>query len=679
MPNQLQFESSDYLLQHKDNPVNWFPWSKKAFKKAKLEDKPIFLSVGYSSCHWCHVMEKESFEDSQVAKLLNRHFISIKVDREERPDIDSIYMTCVQILTGQGGWPMSVFMTPDGKPFYGGTYFPKTSRHGVPGFIDILNSLSDIYSTKRTEITKSSEQLTSMLKMQLEEKTKSEKPSIDTLNEALESLKSEHDDINGGFGSYPKFPQPLLHNLLLNIWKETAEKEALTIVTKSLSSMAKGGIYDHVGGGFHRYSTDAEWKIPHFEKMLYDNSQLSYLYLDCWKITKNIRFKEISENIIEYIKKEMISKEGSFFASQDADSEGVEGKFFLWSKVEIYKILGNRDGKRFSEVFDISETGNFESQNIIIERKNIDLSADEREEIKIFLSKLYEQRLKRIAPLTDKKIITSWNSLAIKSFANAGIVLNREDLITTAINSISRLLETNSYEQELLRLTYLDQNPANKNRIFGFLEDYSFLIDALLEIFQVTGENIWLEKAINYTNKMIKKFWSESENSFFDTSSDSDQLILRPNILQDNVIPSGSSVACRILIKLFLITDEKIYKSIIEKFISTASTQITRSPTGHAYWLSNLNMYYSKPLHLCIIGNPENKTTKEFIRLGNQFYQPSRTIVTAANHIEAKKLSITDGKIMMENLPTAYLCEDYSCKEPAISPAKLYKQLMVKQ
>ena len=458
MSNQLQFETSAYLLQHKDNPVDWYPWNTKTLNKAKLENKPIFLSVGYSSCHWCHVMEKESFEDLEVAELLNKNFVNIKVDREERPDIDSIYMASVQILTGQGGWPMSVFLTPEGKPFYGGTYFPKNSRHGMPGFLDLIKSLSDIYLNKQEDILKSSEKLTTMLKIQLEEKFKSEKPDSKIFNEALKSLKSEHDDINGGFGSFPKFPQPLLHNLLLNIWNETSDEESLKIVTKSLSSMAKGGIYDHVGGGFHRYSTDSEWKVPHFEKMLYDNSLLSYLYLDCWKITKNIRFKEISENILDYLSKEMLSKEGSFFSSQDADSEGVEGKFFVWSKDEIFKILGKKDAEKFSEVFLISEEGNFEGMNIIIERNNLNLSSRERKEINFFLTKLYQQRLKRIPPETDRKIITSWNSLAIKSFAYAGILLDREDFILTAVKSMNNLLESNTYNKNLLRSSYESQN-----------------------------------------------------------------------------------------------------------------------------------------------------------------------------------------------------------------------------
>ncbi len=675
MSNQLQFETSAYLLQHKENPVDWYPWNDKAINKAKLEDKPIFLSVGYSSCHWCHVMEKESFEDLEVAELLNNNFVNIKVDREERPDIDSIYMASVQILTGQGGWPMSVFLTPEGKPFYGGTYFPKNSRHGMPGFLDLIKSLSDIYLNKQEDILKSSEKLTTMLKIQLEEKFKSEKPDSKIFNEALKSLKSEHDDINGGFGSFPKFPQPLLYNLLLNIWNETSDEESLKIVTKSLSSMAKGGIYDHVGGGFHRYSTDSEWKVPHFEKMLYDNSLLSYLYLDCWKITKKTRFKEISENILDYLSKEMLSKEGSFFSSQDADSEGVEGKFFVWSKDEIFKILGKKDAERFSEVFLISEEGNFEGMNIILEKSNLNLSSSERKEINLLLIKLYQQRLKRIPPETDRKIITSWNSLAIKSFAYAGILLDREDFILTAVKSINNLLESNTYNQNLLRSSYESQNSDKKNNTPGFLEDYSFLIDALLEIFQVTGEIIWLEKAIEQTEKMINNFWDANQNSFFDTSKYSNPLILRPNILQDNVVPSGSSVVSRILIKLFYITNDKKYKSIVDKFISTASNQITHFPTSHAYWLSSLNMYYSTPLHLCIIGDSEHKNTKGFLKIGHQPYQPNRIIVTASNHFEGKKFNITNGKKMIKNLPTAYVCENYACKNPTNSSKELNIQL----
>ena len=675
MPNQLQFETSAYLLQHKDNPVDWYPWNDEALNKAKLENKPIFLSVGYSSCHWCHVMEEESFEDLEVAKLLNKNFVSIKVDREERPDIDSIYMASVQIITGQGGWPMSVFLTPEGKPFYGGTYFPKNSKHGMPGFLDLIKYLSDIYSNKNEDVLKSSEKLTAMLKIQLEEKIKSEKPNSKIFNEALESLKSEHDDIHGGFGSFPKFPQPLLHNLLLNIWNENSDEESLKIVTKSLLSMAKGGIYDQVGGGFHRYSTDSEWKVPHFEKMLYDNSLLSYLYLDCWKITKNIRFKEISENVLEYLNKEMLSKEGSFFSSQDADSEGIEGKFFVWSKEEIFKTLGKKDADKFTEVFLISEEGNFEGMNIILERNDLNLSFNERKEINHLLKKLYQQRLKRIPPETDKKIITSWNSLAIKSFAYAGILLDREDFIDTAVKAANNLLESNTYNENLLRSSYEHQNSNKKNNPPGFLEDYSFLIDALLEIYQVTGEKIWLEKALTQTEKMINNFWDESQNSFFDTSKFSNTLILRPSVLQDNVVPSGSSVAWRILIKLFSITNDKKYKLIVDKFISTASNQITHFPTSHAYWLSSLNMYYSTPLHLCIIGNPKDKKTQEFLKIGNQSYKPNRIIITASNDTEGKNLDITNEKIMLNNLPTAYVCENFSCKKPTNLSEELNVQL----
>ena len=548
--NRLDGESSPYLRQHAHNPVDWYPWGEAALERARTADRPILLSVGYSACHWCHVMERESFENEAIAQLMNERFISIKVDREERPDLDAVYMEAVQMLTGSGGWPMTVFLTPEGKPFYGGTYFPPEDRQGMPGFPRLLTSIAEAYSTNRGEIDRVTQQLTTQMSQSNQVSQGTSILTVDILHQAYSSLATNFDYQNGGFGNAPKFPQPMTPEFLLRYYHHGYNPRALELVELTLEKMAYGGIYDQIGGGFHRYSTDAYWLVPHFEKMLYDNALLARLYLHTYLITGRALYRRVVEETLDYVLREMTDSSGGFYSAQDADSEGVEGKFFVWSPDEINSVMGDADGEVFAGYYGVTAGGNFEGKNILNIRQDPEefaetkgLTADQLGDIINRGSKaLLEVREQRIHPMRDDKVLASWNGLMLRSFAEAAAALGRPDYLAVAIKNAEFLARSMKSDGRLLR-TYRD----GQAKLLGYLEDYSFVIDGLLALYEATFDLRWLDEAVTLADSMIELFWDEGIGGFYDTGSDHETLVVRPRDVFDNAQPCGGSVASDVL------------------------------------------------------------------------------------------------------------------------------------
>lgn len=583
--NRLINEKSPYLLQHAYNPVDWFGWNEEAFQKAKTENKPIFLSIGYSTCHWCHVMEHESFEDEEVANILNNYFVSIKVDREERPDIDSVYMSVCQAMTGGGGWPLNLFLTKDKKPFYAGTYFPKTSKYNQTGFMEILESINDVWVSNKDHVLTTADQVVKTLKGYSEDD--SFDISKDIFSEGFESFLNSFDSVFGGFSKAPKFPSP--HNLsyLLSYYKTTGEKRALEMVKITLKSMYKGGIFDHIGFGFSRYSVDEKWLVPHFEKMLYDNALLAMAYIETYEITKDNIYKEVAEKILTYILRDMTSPEGGFYCGEDADSEGVEGKFYLWDFTEIYKVLDMEEGNLFINYYGIQREGNFEGSNIpnLIGEELEDLDKpDLKDKLENIREKLFDYREKRIHPHKDDKILTSWNGLMIAAFAKAGMVFHEEkykDVSTKALDFIFSKLQ-----REDGRL--LARFRQGESRYQAYLDDYAFIIWALIEVYEGTKDYFYIKKALELNKQMIELFLDKEKGGLFLYGKDSEELILRPKDIYDGAIPSGNSVAAMNMLRLFKITGDINLKEEAESIFKVFGNSINKIPRAHAKTLEAL-------------------------------------------------------------------------------------------
>ena len=554
MPNRLENETSPYLLQHKDNPVDWYPWGEEAFEKARAEDKPVLLSVGYSACHWCHVMERESFEDEATARLMNEGFVSIKVDREERPDVDSIYMAATQAMTRHGGWPMTVFMTPDGAPFYAGTYFPPVPSRGMPAFGQILTSLSEAYKNRRDEVLKSAEGVREYLQAATSASIPRTGLSEGLLNDAANALVGQLDNRFGGFGGAPKFPQAMNLEVLLRHHARTGDRSALSGAELTLRSMASGGIYDHLGGGFARYAVDEYWLVPHFEKMLYDNALLARLYLEAYEATGDEFYRRIATETLDYLLRDMTSPEGGFYSAEDADSEGEEGKFYVWTPAEIEAALEPEEAKLALRYWDVTEDGNFEGKNILnVPRpteavaREFGLSAEElADRIGGIRAKLYEVREDRVRPGRDDKVLAAWNGLALRAFALAARVLpEREDYLEAARRNAGFLLGEMK-EGGRLRRSYKD----GRARFNGYLEDYACVADGLISLYQATFETRWIEEARDLADATLELFWDGERGAFYDTPSDHEELVTRPRDVYDSAAPSGNSVAVDVLLKL---------------------------------------------------------------------------------------------------------------------------------
>lgn len=681
--NKLINEKSPYLLQHAHNPVNWFPWDDEAFKKARDENKPIFLSIGYSTCHWCHVMEYESFEDPIVANLMNDVFVSIKVDREERPDIDNIYMTVCQIMTGHGGWPLTILMTPDKKPFFAGTYFPKDTRGNRMGMIDLINRVNELWHQNRDELDKSANEITGHL-LNSAVNNNSSKMDENIFEKAAGYFESRFDNKFGGFGNAPKFPSP--HNLmfLLREWKRTGKTKYLNMVESTLRSMRFGGVYDHIGFGFHRYSTDQEWLLPHFEKMLYDQAMISHALIELYQATGKLEFKKNAEEIFEYVLRDMSSPEGGFYSAEDADSDGEEGKFYLWDKNELIKILGKEDAELISKVYNADSAGNFKGEatraatgmNILYLQTSLDeitkelnIDNDKIEELRV---KLFNEREKRIHPHKDDKILTDWNGLMIAALAKASVVFDNENYFSAAAKAVDFIEDKLMDEGKLLH-RYRDGESA----FTANLDDYAFLSWGFIELFEASGNTQYLKSAVKYAEAMTENFEDFENGGFYFTRADNNDLLTRTKDGYDSAIPSGNSIAAYLLIRLSRITGNLKYEETAERIFASFAEQINRTPGGFGMMLSALNFNRSEAFEI-IITSSNRSDTKRYLKAINEKFIPNKSIIlrTVGNGKSLIEFAPYLKNYLTEEMETkVFVCKNYSCELPVTDIDDMMKLL----
>ncbi|MFX1456263.1 MAG: thioredoxin domain-containing protein [Promethearchaeota archaeon] len=675
--NHLSNEKSPYLIQHSNNPVDWYPWGEEAFNKAKREDKPIFLSIGYSTCHWCHVMAHESFENYEVADLMNEGFVSIKVDREERPDIDKIYMTVCQMMTGSGGWPLTIIMTPDKKPFFAGTYFPKTTRFGRIGLIDLINRIKILWNNQRADITNSANQITFNL-TNIDQESPGEKLSEYSLKKAYEMLSKQYDEVNGGFGNRPKFPTP--HNLifLLRYWKRTGEKKALDMVNDTLKAMRNGGIYDHIGFGFHRYSTDSSWLVPHFEKMLYDQALIAIAYIEAYKATKNPKYKQTAQEIFTYIIRDMRSLEGGFYSAEDADSEGEEGKFYVWSEQELENILETKDLDLIKEIFNINKEGNYldestgkrTGKNILhIKRTH------EKDILKSVKSKIFAEREKRIHPHKDDKILTDWNGLMIVALAKGAVAFKDNKYLKVAKKGIDFIFSNLVTKEGNLLHRFKD----GVSEINGYLTDYSFLIWALIELYEATFDIFYLKSAIELHHQQIEKFWDDQIGGFYFTANDSEELLTRQKEIYDGAIPSGNSIATLNLLRLSFLTGDTDLEEKAEILNRVFSEKLKANPLAYTQFLVAIDFALGPTYSLVIGGDTEADDTKTMINAVNNAYIPNKVFILRKTEQQRPEIDNYSNFVQffdnLEGKATAYVCINKTCKPPTHEVNKMLEYL----
>ena len=680
MPNRLIHETSPYLLQHAHNPVDWYPWGEEAFRKAREEDKPIFLSIGYAACHWCHVMERESFEDPETAAILNRYFVPVKVDREERPDVDNIYMNAVQAMTGQGGWPLSVFLTPEGVPFYGGTYFPPTDRHGLPSFKRVLLHIARAWETQRDQLIASGQNVLAQVS-QLANLRREEGLEPGVLEDAFHALARHYDEYNGGFGTAPKFPQPMNLELLLRVWRRFGFERALDMVEHTLEHMARGGIYDQVGGGFHRYSVDAMWLVPHFEKMLYDNALIPRVYLHAWQITHREDFRRVVEETLDYVLRDMTHPEGAFYSTQDADSEGEEGKFYLWTPEELDTVLGREVAQIVRTYYGVQPGGNFEGKSILHVPHDVDVVAERLglspEAVVSTVAEarraLREARARRTWPARDEKIILAWNGMMVATLAEAGRVLNRGEYIRAAERAARFLLHHLRREDGRLLHTWKD----GRAHILAYLEDYAQLVDGLLRLYEATFDIRWLEQARDLAEGMIALFWEPSVNFFYDTGKDQEHLVVRPRDVFDNAYPSGNAVASDVLLRLGILLDREDFRERSEAILRSVAGLMRQMPTGFGHMLSVLDMYLGPVHEVAIVGEPEDPHTQALVAAAFAPYQPNRVValLPPSQPDWATTVPLLAHKHPVNGQAAAYVCQNYTCHAPTTDPVELRETL----
>ena len=675
MPNHLADSLSPYLRQHAGNPVDWYPWSAQALEKARREDKPIFLSIGYSACHWCHVMAHESFEDPATADFLNTHFVSIKVDREQRPDLDSLYMSAVVALTGQGGWPMSVFLTPDLQPFYGGTYFPPRPAHGLPGFRELLETLVIAWHEKRAEIVQESAHLTEQILAQSGQNGTPAAFDGEDLNVITHILVKSYDWQNGGWGTAPKFPQPMLLEFLLGRHLG-GDPQALAPVLHALHAMRRGGMYDVVGGGFSRYSTDATWHIPHFEKMLYDNAQLASIYLHAWQVTGEPAFRQVVEESLGFVMRELSSPEGGFYSSLDADSEGEEGKFYTWEQAELRVVLGKK-AEFFESAYGITAAGNRES-GIVLQRHLDDRGlaaqfkfkhAQVQEQLAECHARLLAKRLNRTRPATDDKVLTVWNGLMLAVFAEAGIAFGYPDLLTRAAQAADFLL-TALCPGGTLRHAWREGQAGEE----VFLEDYAALILGLLALYQADFNPRWFQQADSLTAEMLERF-SNPQGGFFDTPADAQTVLVRPRDLQDNATPSGNALAAQALLKLAAFSGKQSYRDKAESALGLVSRMAVRYPAAFGAWLSAADLALDTICQVAIVGDLSDPRTRALLARVRERHRPNLVLAASALPPAPGSPALLDQRGMLAGKPTAHVCTGFVCQLPVTHPEELARQL----
>lgn len=661
--NRLAQENSPYLLQHADNPVDWYPWGEEAFEKAKAEDKPIFLSIGYSSCHWCHVMEHESFENPEIAALMNKYFVSIKVDREQRPDIDEIYMSFTTAMTGHGGWPMSVFLTPELKPFYAGTYFPADDRYGRPGFSNILTKLGEAYQNDKAKVMESANGIYDAMSEQIRVDIKSSDIDRNSLQIAADQLFANFDFVNGGFGTQPKFPHSIELSLFLKHYKRTGDKRYLDAAELALKNMAHGGIYDQIGGGFHRYSTDSKWLVPHFEKMLYDNALLVPVYADAYQITGDEFCLKVITETLDFILREMTGPEGGFYSALDADSEGEEGKFYVWDMSEINDVLGT-DAKSFNSYYNVTPSGNFEGHNIL----NVTSSSESINFNSKSKTKLLTARNQRVRPLTDDKILTSWNGLAISAYSRGYQVTGEKRFLEAAVKCAS-FIKKELFQNNQLTHSYRE----GKHSTGEFLEDYSFLIRGLIDLYEsdnLTNNNEWIEFAQTLANKSIELFIDEN-GKFYLRPGEQDDLVFRPKEERDGAIPAAGSIMTGNLLKLNRITDDKKYLTSAEKSMHALSGNVAQYPAGMSSLIIAIDYYFEDKIEIVLTGNGEK--LNQMLDLVYRNYIPNRII--AFDKSGSSTLPLFEGRQPEGGQVRAFVCRNSVCKLPVTTVEKLKTQL----
>src|SRR5215216_3897961 len=645
MANRLASETSPYLLQHKDNPVDWYPWGEEALKRAREEDKPVLLSVGYSACHWCHVMERESFEDDETARMMNEHFVNVKVDREERPDIDSVYMAAVQALTRHGGWPMTVFLTPDGAPFYGGTYFPPIPSRGMPSFQQLLLSVVDAYENRREEVLQNALAIRDYLQASTAAvMPEAESAGTELLDRAAGILLSQLDRRFGGFGGAPKFPQAMNLEVLLRHYHRTGDRSALDGVELTCRQMANGGIYDQLGGGCSRYSVDAYWLVPHFEKMLYDNALLSRLYLETYQATGDAFYRRIAEETLDYVLRDMTSEEGGFYSAEDADSEGEEGKFYVWTPEELEAVV-DEFGRSTKELGD---------------------------RIATVREKLFAVREERVRPGRDEKILAAWNGLMLRSFALAARVTGREDYREAAIGNATFIVAKLKEDGRIHR-SYKD----GRARFNGYLEDYAMVADGLVALYEATFETRWLVEADALLDAVSELFWDEEKRVFYDTPADHEELVTRPRDVYDNAAPSGTSVATEVLLKIALFLDRGDYRQRAEDVLEKLAGGMEKVPSGFGRLLCALDLSISETREVAIVGDPEAPDTRDLLETVYSGYLPNKVVAGRGPDDEEAGglIPLLAQRPAREGKATAYVCVHYACQTPTADPEELSRQL----
>jgi uncharacterized protein YyaL (SSP411 family) len=663
--NRLRHETSPYLLQHADNPVDWFPWGDEALAEAGRRDLPIFLSIGYAACHWCHVMERESFEDEATAALLNEHFVPIKVDREERPDLDAIYMDAVQSMTGQGGWPLSAFLTPEGRPFYAGTYFPKEPAHGIPSFRQVLEGIAEAWRERRADVESQGQRVIEAISRASALPGSSEPLSQEIETQGLETLARSFDDRWGGFGNAPKFPQPMTLEFVLRMAVRGAPG-AEEMLTVTLDRMASGGIYDQVGGGFSRYSTDGRWHIPHFEKMLYDNAQLAQLYTRSWQVTRHDRFRRVAIETLEYLLREMRQPEGGFSSSHDADSEGIEGKFFAWSWDELVGVVG----EEIARAFGATPEGNWEGTNVLWLPGGwgpdaLDLGAARRG--------LFEARERRVHPATDDKVLTAWNAMAIQGLAEAGRTFEEPRFVEAAETCADFLLEHLRRDDGRLLRSWRRGTPGRP----GFCDDHALLASALLTLYATTSDERWFIEAAGLARRLTELFIDTERGGFFQTGSDEDPLVLRPKELYDNAVPSGNSVAADVLQRLSLLTGDLELERAGVSAIRLVRDALGRAPSAFGHALCALDLYLGPSREVAIVGDPDSPATRSLLdEVLIERFLPNVVVATAPPGSVPPGLALLEDRPQLEGNATAYVCERFACKLPVTRPEELREQLL---
>ncbi len=677
-PNRLIDEKSPYLLQHAYNPVNWFPWGEEAFQKANQEEKPVFLSIGYSTCHWCHVMEEESFEDEAVASLLNNHFVPIKVDREERPDIDNVYMKVCQALTGQGGWPLTIIMTPNKEPFFAGTYFPRTATQGRPGLIQILEQVKTAWQNNRDELVTNSQKIINQVQ-RTQEFTQTEEVNTDhlekLLKETVASLQHNFDQEYGGFGTSPKFPRP--HNLmfLLRYSKLMGDQQPLEMVTETLDNLYRGGIYDQIGGGFARYSTDQKWLVPHFEKMLYDNALLTIVYLEAYQATNDQNYAVVAEETLEYLMREMQSPTGGFYSAEDADTEQGEGAFYLWSKKKVEELLGVQQGKEFCSNFDITAAGNFVDYNI----PNLIGSSLSKVEVKNKYTReleiLFTAREQRARPFKDDKILTGWNGLAIAAFSIAARILNADKYQAVAKKTVE-FITAKLKEPDRLLARYRKGEAA----YLAYAEDYAFLIWGLIELYETSFQPKYLQLAVELNQELIDYFWDDAEGGLYQSGVDSEELIFQPKEVYDGALPAGNSVATLNFLRLADLTGQEEWRKKAEKQIEYFYSQIRQAPTGHLHFLMAVIRKLINNQQLVIATNNEKQLTEINNILATEFtpfIEPIVITPEVKSELSSVNTELADKVNFNDNQLNIYICENYSCQQPLTTVEEFKKKFNI--